>query len=103
MGMLVMAEGFGRAIEEAETSDDLREAISGITNKLGFDYFALTHHVAVERVPHASMRLHNYSESWVDYLDGNRLAVSDPFNRERRVTRVGLPWRELHQLSERTT
>ncbi|WP_431869556.1 helix-turn-helix transcriptional regulator [Allosphingosinicella sp.] len=96
--MLAMAEGFGRAIEEAETSDDLREAISEITTKLGFDYFALTHHVDVERVPHASMRLHNYPENWVDYFDGNRLAVSDPVHRASHVTSVGFTWRELPQL-----
>src|SRR3546814_3395150 len=48
--------------------------------------------------PHASMRLHNYHENWVDYFDGNRLAVSDPVHRASHVTSVGFTWRELPQL-----
>src|SRR3546814_11945622 len=44
------------------------------------------------------MRLHNYPESWVDYFDGNRLAVSDPVHRASHVPSVGFTWRELPQL-----
>src|SRR3546814_18553250 len=44
------------------------------------------------------MRLHNYPESWVDYFDGNRLAVSDPVHQASHVTSVGFTWRELPQL-----
>ena len=98
MGMLARAETFCRAIEQAETSDDLRGAITEIAAELGFDYFALTHHVDVERIPHASMRLHNYPESWVDYFDDNRLGVSDPVHRASHVTSVGFTWAELPRL-----
>ncbi len=98
MGMLARAEAFCRAIDETETSDDLHSAITEITAELGFDYFALTHHVDAERPPGAAMRLHNYPDNWVDYFDDNRLAVSDPVHRASHVTSVGFTWRELPRL-----
>lgn len=98
MGMLATAEAFCRAIEQAETSDDLRRAIDEITRELGFDYFALTHHVDVDQVRHSSMRLHNYPERWVDYFDDHGLAVTDPVHRASHVTSVGFTWEELPRL-----
>ena len=83
MDMLSTAEGFCRAIEESETSDDLREAITGIAIELGFDYFALTHHVDVVAVGESAIRLHNYPSRWADYYDAQALGA-DSWTRPQR-------------------
>lgn len=98
MGMLATAEAFCRAIEQTRTSEDLRAAIDEIAIELGFDYFALTHHIDIDRVPTASMRLHNYPETWVDFFDGHHLAATDPVHRASHVTSIGFAWSDLPQL-----
>lgn len=98
MGMLAEAEAFCRAIEQTRTSEDLRGAIDEIARKLGFAYFALTHHIDADRMPDSAMRLHNYPERWVEFFDANRLAVSDPVHRASHVTSVGFAWQELPNL-----
>lgn len=98
MGMMASAEGFCRDIEATASPDDLREAVGAIAIELGFDYFALTHHVDIARAPSSSIRLHNYPEAWVDYFDQNRLAVSDPVHRASHVTSVGFTWAQLPRL-----
>lgn len=98
MGMAATAERFFRAVEASASSDDLRDAILDITGQLGFDYFALTHHVDIAHGPRAAIRLHNYPAAWVDYFDDNRLAVSDPVHRASHVTSFGFAWSQLPSL-----
>lgn len=98
MGMLAKAEGFCRAIDGAASPDDLREALCVIAAELGFDYFALTHHVDFPGAPHSAIRLHNYPEAWADYFDANQLAVLDPVHRASHVTSVGFSWAQLPHL-----
>jgi LuxR family quorum-sensing system transcriptional regulator CciR len=95
MGMVARAEGFCNAIAATASPDDLRETVAGIATELGFDYFALTHHVDMQVAPPSAIRLHNYPNAWVDYFDGNRLAVSDPVHRASHVTSIGFTWAQL--------
>ena len=98
MGNIAMIERFSRAIAQASTPDDLHAAITSITRELGFDHFALTHHVDIARAPASAIRLHDYPAQWVDYFDTNRLAVSDPVHRASHLTSVGFTWAELPRL-----
>lgn len=98
MGMLATAEEFCRAIEATASPDDLRDAIGAIAVELGFDYFALTHHIDMRHAPPSAIRLHNYPNAWVDYFDDNRLAVSDPVHRASHITSVGFSWAQLPRM-----
>ena len=98
MGSMAMIERFGRAIAQASTSDDLHAVITGITRELGFDHFALTHHVDIAQALPSAIRLHDYPARWVEYFDTNRLAVSDPVHRASHLTSVGFTWAELPRL-----
>ena len=79
MGMHAMAERFVRIVEAVANADDLSVAMRAITGELGFQYFALTHHVDVAAAHGAAIRLHNYPARWADYYDGHALGVS-PFD-----------------------
>ena len=78
MGMHGMAMQFIRIVEEVRTVDDLAAAMQAVTAELGFQYFALTHHVDILAAEGAAIRLHNYPTKWADYYDRNALGVSDP-------------------------
>lgn len=98
MGMERMAEQFARLVDEVETSGDLSLAMLEISHSLGFQFFALTHHVQVVETGQTAIRLHNYPERWADYYDRHGLGVSDPVHRASHVTSVGFAWSRIPEM-----
>lgn len=92
------AEAFLRDVSETNNESELEAALTDVARKLGFTYFALTHHVDIRQAPQPAIRLHNYPEDWVAYYDENSLGVSDPVHRASHVTSVGFAWSEIPQL-----
>lgn len=77
------------------TDDELAGILATVTKHLGFEYFALTHHIDIAKASATSIRLHNYPEQWVEYYDAAALGVSDPVHRASHVTSVGFSWSAL--------
>lgn len=98
MGMHMMAMQFLRVVEAVENVDDMRAAMQAVTAELGFEYFALTHHVDVVASAGAAIRLHNYPLQWADYYDGRALGLSDPVHRASHVTSVGFRWSRMPEM-----
>ena len=84
-----------RQLETVESVTDLDAAMSKFSLDLGFQYYALAHHVDVARAPGAPIRLHNYPARWADYYDRNALGISDPVHRASHVTSLGFRWSRL--------
>lgn len=103
MGEFLMAGQFCRLTEAVGNVDDLTAAMTEISTALGFQYFALTHHVDVTRAGGSAIRLHNYPDRWADYYDGNALGVSDPVHRASHVTSVGFCWSNMPTMIPLTT
>lgn len=80
-------------IRTATDNDELGDALAVACDTMGFQYFALTHHLASSD-PHA-IRLHNYPDPWVAWFDEHGLGVSDPVHRASQVTSVGFPWSDV--------
>ncbi|SDA25315.1 DNA-binding transcriptional regulator, CsgD family [Sphingomonas sp. NFR15] len=93
-----MAAQFTRVVEAAGNVHDLGLAMTAITVELGFQYFALTHHVDVIAERGSAIRLHNYPGRWADYYDRNALGVSDPVHRASHMTSVGFPWSRMPEM-----
>lgn len=90
---------FVERLADVRDPDGLREALADITDRLGFDHFALTHHIdhragGADRLT----RLHNYPDGWQDWFDEQRLGPSDPVHRASHRTSVGFVWSELDRL-----
>jgi LuxR family quorum-sensing system transcriptional regulator CciR len=81
--------------QEVETEHDLEAAMVAVTRELGFQYFALSHHVDFAAAPEKATRLHNYPVSWQDYYDRHGLGISDPVHRASHVTSVGFCWSRI--------
>jgi LuxR family quorum-sensing system transcriptional regulator CciR len=80
-------------IEEARNPDDLAAIMAVAAAEIGFDYFALTHHVDLLQAPSGEgIFLHNYPAQWADFYAANALTVSDPVHRASHVTGVGFRW-----------
>jgi LuxR family quorum-sensing system transcriptional regulator CciR len=94
MGMQVVSQ-FIELIDGVGCADDLLLAMGDICAALGFQFFALTHHVDIIKAPASAIRLHNYPARWADYYDGNALGVSDPVHRASHVTSAGFRWSHM--------
>jgi LuxR family quorum-sensing system transcriptional regulator CciR len=97
MGMHAVGQ-FMRLVESVSSADDLTTAMIELCTVLGFQYFALTHHVDIVRTSGAAIRLHNYPAKWADYYDGNALGVSDPVHRASHVTNIGFGWSRIGEM-----
>lgn len=95
MSGLPVAASLVAIVESAQDRAALAAAMGDITRKLGFEHFALTHHVAVMNDASDAIRLHDYPDAWADYYDRQRLGVSDPVHRAAHVTSVGFRWSQI--------
>lgn len=86
---------FMAVVEAAANADDLATAMIAITAELGFQYFALSHHVDMATAAGRAIRLHNYPARWADYYDARALGVSDPVHRASHVTSTGFRWSQM--------
>jgi LuxR family quorum-sensing system transcriptional regulator CciR len=85
-------------VAAATSPADLAEILGETTRTMGYDYFALTHHVDLRGAPSSTIRLHNYPDRWVDYFDRNGLASADPIHRASQRTAVGFLWHWVPQM-----
>jgi len=95
--MFDRVDTFVRDVSKLDSEGDLAGALAGISEDLGFHYFALTHHVDVRRSS-AAIRIHNYPEGWADWFDGQGLGGIDPVHRASSVTSVGFAWSSLPEM-----
>jgi LuxR family quorum-sensing system transcriptional regulator CciR len=98
MALHAMAMQFARIVETAGDADELGDVLRTISGELGFQYFALTHHVDVVAVGKSAIRLHNYPSRWADYYDAQALGISDPVHRASHVTSVGFRWSRMARM-----
>jgi LuxR family quorum-sensing system transcriptional regulator CciR len=57
---------------------DLEAIMIELTERLGFEQFALGHHVDLTRPPEGAIRLTNYAPGWVDQALEKRFFIDDP-------------------------
>jgi len=103
MSSLAAANEFVELTQCATTNDQLRDALEAMCQSMGFDYFALTHHVDPHATEAQAIRLHNYPDPWVAWFDEHRLSVSDPVHRASRVTDAGFRWARVPSMIKLTT
>jgi len=102
MTSLAVANEFLELTRCATTNDQLRDALATICESMGFEYFALTHHVDPHATEAQVIRLHNYPKPWVEWFDDHRLGVSDPVHRASRVTDAGFCWARVPSMIKLT-
>lgn len=98
MPMFGMVMELSRVAEMAANTDDLAAVMAMICARLGFQYFALSHHVDLEAAGAGAIRLHNYPERWAEYYESHALGPSDPVHRASQVTSIGFRWSQMEQM-----
>lgn len=87
-------------VELADAADDmaaLRTLIEDATAELGFDYFAIAHHIRYGRPTQDRVRLSNYPIEWLAWMrESDR--VHDPVMRAAERGASGFAWEKLGAL-----
>jgi LuxR family quorum-sensing system transcriptional regulator CciR len=102
MSLPVLAETLIRPIVAVTSAEELAQVMADICDRLGFEHFALTHHVDI-LTARSAIRLHNYPAQWADYYDRNAIGVTDPVHRASHRTSVGFLWSSIASLIPLTT
>ncbi|WP_066793596.1 LuxR family transcriptional regulator [Sphingomonas soli] len=100
---LAAAKEFLDLVRHATTNHELYEALAIVCAAMGFDYFALTHHVDFTARGTDAVRLHNYPPNWVAWFDENGLGVTDPVHRASQITSAGFLWDRVPGMIKLTT
>lgn len=96
--VVATAQKFADAVDATDTIHDLCNLLDAIVREMGFQHFALSHHIDVPRVPQPAIRIHNYPGDWEAFFDAERLGPSDPVHRASHLTNAGFHWTALPKL-----
>lgn len=94
---LAVVQDFVTAAPTASTMSDLRGLIEGAVRELGFDYFAIIHHVRFGAPEGGNVRLTNYPVDWVGYVREQE-KLPDPVVRAAERMSSGFKWDQLDSL-----
>lgn len=97
-------QAFIDASKKAASATELQSLVETITNEMGFDYYALVHHVDLtHRCSGKLVALSNYPESWIERYVEQNIVANDPVHLASHRTNVGFAWEEVSNLIKVTT
>lgn len=92
-----------QALRSASNQSELTRCLHDITADLGFDFFAVIHHVALRRPPLNVVHHDSYPSVWSEHFARNGLYVDDPVLHASTRTAVGFAWTAVPKLIKLTT
>lgn len=93
---LQLVQDFVGAAADASSMADLRSLIGDATRELGFDHFAVIHHVQFGRPTPENVRLTNYPIEWVGAQRETKIV--DPVLRAAERSSSGFKWDQLEKI-----
>ncbi|HJQ17018.1 MAG TPA: LuxR family transcriptional regulator [Allosphingosinicella sp.] len=93
---------FVRQCNLATSEEQLFGLLDETTKRLGFERFAMGHHVDLAGPPGDAVRLTTYDPNWVEIAVEKRLFVDDPIHAASAKTAVGFLWSDVGKLIELT-
>jgi len=99
VGRLADVQDFIAKARAVGDFEELRSLLSGITREMGFDHFALMHHIDIRLWPERRIvALSDYPDAWKALYIERQLHGSDPVVVAAQRTAVGFRWDELSSL-----
>lgn len=106
MTRLCDVQTFIRLSKSVICPQELDRLISDISRDMGFDFYALIHHVDLARyspdLEHLEngelLALWNYPESWVEIYQERNIVANDPVLMASQRTNVGFAWDDIEDL-----
>jgi len=98
MGLVDDVQEFVRQANRITEVKELQDLLSGTVQKLGFDYFALVHHVNVFKTKANVVHLFDFPKSWTDLVDKNEYFSDDPVLVACQKSGTPFTWSEVPKL-----
>jgi LuxR family quorum-sensing system transcriptional regulator CciR len=98
MPRIEVAEQFLEQAQALETKSELFQLLADVSIEIGFQHFALVHHVDLRSPSPHVIHLDNYPASWASYFIQNRLYVDDPIHRACLTSNVGFAWANVPRM-----
>ena len=95
MGRLRLVESFAGALLGADDQSRLQCELEQAAAEMGFDYYALAHHVDLRTAGAIPVLIHNYPENWADLYQEEELGPIDPVRRMSHRTNRGFRWSHI--------
>lgn len=89
-------------LQDARTLDDLSECLACTTLLLGYEQFAMGHHVALSHERGGVIRMTSYDEEWLAHFARRGYFADDPFQLASTRTALGFAWHEVGRFIELT-
>lgn len=81
-----------------KTKSDLTAELERITHALGFERFAMGHHVDLVSPPGSVLRITNYQSDWIERSLGEGYFADDPVHQASTHTAAGFLWSSIADL-----
>jgi LuxR family quorum-sensing system transcriptional regulator CciR len=106
MSTLEDVDTFISATKRVRNARELEQIVANISNEMGFDYYALIHHVDLapmnDDLTHMDqgnlLALTNYPPEWIAVYVARNIVVNDPIHLASHRTSVGFRWDEVNKL-----
>jgi LuxR family quorum-sensing system transcriptional regulator CciR len=103
MLLLDLIGSFADALDMFDSQEALASAVSTLSSKAGFAFFAISHHADFASAPADLIHLHNYPADFAGYHDRDGLGVRDPVHRASQLRGSGFLWSALPGLLQQLT
>lgn len=87
-----------RQVAAADTFEDLEGLLSNVLHELGFDFYALVHHVNVVSPPLGFVKVTNYPVQWREDFTSFRYYADDPTRVACQMTAKPFLWNGLDEI-----
>ena len=89
---------FVREANRVADMPSLRSLTEGVVEALGFDYFALVHHVNLAKRPNDYVRLINYPRSWIEMSQKYAYYADDPVHAASQKSGTPFLWTDVPKI-----
>lgn len=98
MPLARLIDRFDEEAQRCSSDFELRCLVEDAVRDLGFDYFALLHHVSLRSGAPRLIRIDNYPQGWEEELKANEWVADDPVHLASGRTNIGFCWDQLGAL-----
>ncbi len=98
MSLFSDVQTFVHEANRVTTLKNLKTLVESATHELGFDYFALVHHVNIYQTKADYVFLFNYPSAWAEIIDRKGYFIDDPVHFACEKSAVPFTWADVPRL-----
>ncbi len=98
MSLLADVQAFVEKANRATDTKELHSLLEGTVRELGFDYFALVHHVNIYQAKSDAVFIFDFPDNWVELINRRGYFIDDPVHIACQKSAVPFTWEDVPQL-----